>query len=228
MARVDLHTHTRYSPDALTTPQQFVARCGRAGLSHVAVTDHSGVEGAYAVAAAAPCQVIIGQEVRTQEGDLIGLFLKESIPRGLPAAEAAAHIHRQGGLVVAPHPFDRLRPSLGEATLRALGPALDALEGHNGRTLWRRFDRRARRYAAAAGLPCTLGSDAHAALELGRSYLNLPDFEGPQELLRALREGEAHPAPRAPWLIPCSGYALARRLLGRRSAPPARANGGGQ
>ncbi len=214
MARADLHTHTHFSPDGRTRPDQLLRRCREAGLTHVAVTDHHSIAGALAVEACsvgpgAALHVIVGQEIRTADGEVLGLYLRETIPEGLATGEAAARIREQGGLVVAPHPFDRLRPSLGEAGMGALDGVLDAVEGHNGRTQYRPFDGASRRYAAAQGLPCTLGSDAHSGRELGRSWLSLPDFEGPRELLAALSRAEPHAARPAPWLLPSSGLALA-------------------
>ncbi len=226
MARADFHTHTRFSPDGLTSPQRFVARCLAAGLTDVAVTDHRAVDGAYAVAALAPFRVIIGQEVRAREGDLLGLFLEDSIPDGLPASEAAHRIHGQGGLVVVPHPFSLLRRGLGAATLRSLGDAVDAIEGYNGRMLWPRLDTRARAFARDRGLPCTLGSDAHTPAEVGRSWVDLPAFDGPSELLKALPHARFHPARPAPWLLPLSGVALVGWAFGRRPAAPERTRSG--
>ena len=216
MLRADLHTHTHFSPDGVTDPAAFVRRCVAAGLTAVAVTDHNTVAGAYAVAAIAPFRVIIGEEVRARGGELIGLFLQEPVPAGLSLQETADRIHRQGGLVVAPHPFDPLRPNLSKRGLRSLGSAVDIVEGYNGRMLLRRCDRTARAFAAAHSLPVSLGSDAHCGPELGRSYLELPDFEGPRDLPAALRHATYHPAPRAPWLLPLSGWALARWALGSR------------
>lgn len=219
MLRADLHTHTHFSLDGVTEPAAFVRRCVAAGLTAVAVTDHNTVEGAYAVAAVAPFRVIIGEEVRARGGELIGLFLEESVPAGLSLQESADRIHRQGGLVVAPHPFDPLRPSLGGRGLRSLGRTIDVVEGYNGRMALRRCDRQARAFAVAHSLPVSLGSDAHCGRELGRSYLELPDFDGPRDLPAALRQAAYHPAPWAPWLLPASGWALARWALGIRPRP---------
>ena len=216
MARADFHTHTRFSPDGLTRPEQFVQRCVARGMDIVAVTDHGTVDGARAVAALAPFAVIIGQEVRTRDGELLGLYLEESIPKGLSGVEAAQRIHAQGGLVVAPHPFARLRPALRARGLRTLAGLVDAIEGYNGRMLWPGLDRQARHHAAEQDLPCTLGSDAHTPPELGRSYVELPDFDGPAELLQALRQARYHLAPPAPWWLPLSGLALAAWALGQR------------
>ncbi len=198
------------------SPEDFARRAEISGLTHLAVTDHQGVDGAYAVREAASLEVIIGQEVRTSAGEILALFIEEPIPAKLSPGLAAARIRSQGGLVFVPHPFDPLRPSLGRTGLAELGDSVDAIEGYNGRTLLRGRDARARRYARERGLPVSLGSDAHSGGELGRSWAEMPDFSGPQELLAALREANYHPAPRAPWWLLLSAAALLRWSLGWR------------
>lgn len=214
MARVDLHTHTHFSPDGRMTPQVLVERAGASGLTHVAVTDHQTTAGAiiarrYAEQTSTSVRVIVGEEIASREAEILGLFLRETVPSGRSAAETVAAVHAQGGVAVAAHPFDRLRPNLGAQALAALRADLDAIEGYNGRTLWRRFDAAARGYASEHELPLSLGSDAHSGWEMGRSWLQLPAFDGPQELIRALRDGTPHLAPPAPWLLAGSGLAWA-------------------
>ena len=214
MARIDLHVHTHYSPDALTRPSQVVERAERAGLTHVAITDHGTTRGAKAVREAAreagsDLVVIVGEEIHVRGGELIGLFLQEDLARGLPANETIEAIRAQAGIAIAPHPFDRFRRGLG-TRLSALAPALDAVEGWNGRMLGSGRNRRAVDWAAGHGLPVTLGSDTHVASDLGRSWSELPDFEGPEELLEALWQAThqlARFSPRGPL---ASGLALAR------------------
>ena len=224
MSRADLHTHTRRSPDGLTSPRAFVQRCLARSLTHVAVTDHNTIAGAHDIAAnaAGRITVIIGEEVSTAAGELIGLFLDQHVPAGLSLLETVERIHAQGGLVMAPHPFDPLRPGIRQAGLRAISEAVDVVEGYNGRALLGRFDHVARRWAEEHNRPVGLGSDAHLESELDRSMMELPDFYGPDELLIALRKARYSLARPAFWLLPLSGIALARHWSGRlaRSAPP--------
>ena len=166
MARIDLHTHSHYSRDSILRPADLVRRAQAAGLTHVAVSDHGGVDGAYAVRALAPFEVIIGQELKTSGGEILALYIEEPIPDGLSPGLAAARIRSQGGLVVAPHPHDVFRRGLGTTGMLELGSALDAVEGYNGRSLLREREADARLFATEHDLPISLGSDAHSSREL--------------------------------------------------------------
>ncbi|HEX9633102.1 MAG TPA: PHP-associated domain-containing protein [Gemmatimonadales bacterium] len=198
--RVDLHAHTRRSPDAWTSPTEFVRRAAAAGIDRIAVTDHGRLDGAREAAAADPDRVIVGLEVRCREAvDLIGLFVREEIPERLPAAEVAAAIHAQGGVVYAPHPFAYLTRSAERAAL-VLGLA-DVVEVFNARAFVPLWNRRARAAAADRGLPLFASSDAHFPWEIGRVWTELPAFDGAASFLVAARE--AQPVGRrvgSPWL----------------------------
>jgi len=138
-AFADLHTHSRASFDSLASPGSLVRTAARHGLTHLAITDHDRIDGALeareqAGAIAPGLTVIVGEEVRTADGDLICLFLDEAIPPGLPAEEAIARARAQGGLVGVPHPFDRFRGSLlRDARMERLAGQVDWIETHNAR-----------------------------------------------------------------------------------------------
>ena len=170
-AFVDLHCHTSASFDSLAPPKAVVDVAARRGLTHVAITDHDTIDGALEAKAAAPIglTVIVGQEIRTTDGDLIGAFLSRAIPRDLSPAEAIAAIREQGGLVGIPHPFDRLRGSLGAAEdrLRGLAARVDWIEAWNARLLLGDGNARAAALAHDAGVPGVSVSDAHTTLEIG-------------------------------------------------------------
>jgi hypothetical protein len=185
--RVDLHAHTRRSPDAWTPPADFVRRAAAAGLDRIAVTDHGRLDGAREAAAADPTRVIVGLEVRCREAvDLIGLFVHEEIADHVPAAEAAAAIHAQGGVVYAPHPFAYRTRAVERATL-VLSVA-DVVEVFNARAFLPMWNRRARGAAAERGLPGFASSDAHFPWEIGRAWTELPAFDGATSFLAAARE----------------------------------------
>ena len=193
LARYDLHLHTDFSPDSVLTPEQLVAACRRRGLAGVAVTDHNRLGGALALAgqALAELQIIAGEEVMTAQGELLGLFLQEEIPAGLPADETARAIRAQGGLVGVSHPYDPWRKALQPGALESLHQAglLDFLEGRNGRVMWAGDNRRAEALGQRLGLPLTAGSDAHSAGEVGSCTVLLAPFSGPYEFLAALAQG---------------------------------------
>jgi predicted metal-dependent phosphoesterase TrpH len=202
---VDLHSHTSWSPDSLNRPEDVVRVASERGLTHVAITDHGRIEGALAARNAAPdgLTVIVGQEIRTHEGDLIGLFLERPIAASLSAKDAAAAVHAQGGLVGLPHPFDRFRGSLlarrkadpqdadlqdadppDADPLAAFAALVDYVETFNARVLVPGANDRAAEWAASHGLPGVAVSDAHTLLEVGVAYLIL---EGPLADAESLR-----------------------------------------
>jgi predicted metal-dependent phosphoesterase TrpH len=186
--RVDCHLHTAASGDAATTLDQLADRVASERLDVVCITDHN-VTAAAAEAAerGIGARVIVGEEVRTQAGDVIGLFLRERIPYVLPLAQAVAAIRAQGALVYLPHPFDPQRGSLGCAAdgLCAAGQA-DVVEVFNAKIKNHALNERAARLAARWGLPGGAGSDAHDPAGVGAAYLEMPDFDGPASFLAGL------------------------------------------
>lgn len=189
--RVDLHTHTMWSGDATTTPEELEAAVVGAGIDVLCITDHGTTNGAVALADKLPCRVVVGEELRTVAGEVIGLFLTERLPWGLPPATAAERIRAQGGLVYVPHPFDPTRHCLREAELDALvsAGAVDAIEVLNAKTPLVSLNDRAAAFAAEHGLPAGAGSDAHVPEAIGAAYVEMPDFDGPASFLSSLAEG---------------------------------------
>jgi predicted metal-dependent phosphoesterase TrpH len=199
-AFADLHTHSRASFDSLASPASLVRTAARHGLTHLAITDHDRIDGALeartAAANLAPeLTVIVGEEVRTIDGDLICLFLEEAIPPGLPAEEAIARARAQGALVGVPHPFDRFRGSLlREARMERLSAAVDWIETHNARIAVGRGNQLAAEFALAHDLPGIAVSDAHSSFEVGVAYTALEgDPSTAAGLLAALRTAEIVP-----------------------------------
>ncbi len=189
--KADLHAHTHFSRDAVTSVKTFVRRYERAGIDCVAVSDHNNVDGALAVREGAGFQVIVSEEIRSTQGEIIGLFLRESVPKGLTPEDTVHAIREQGGLVLVPHPFDRLRrsPLREEALLRIL-PQVDVIEVFNSRTILRSDDERARRLAEEHGKLMSAATDAHTPWEIGLAYTEMPPFEGPGDFLIALGQGK--------------------------------------
>jgi predicted metal-dependent phosphoesterase TrpH len=172
------------------TVEELADQARQAGLDVVCVTDHNVTHAAVAAAERdLGVRVIVGEEVRTPDGDVIGLFLTERIPYVLPVAEVVGLIRDQGGLVYAPHPFDLGRSSLGRVLpgLCAAG-SVDVIEVFNAKVADQALNDEAARLAARFGLPGGAGSDAHDAPGVGAAYLEMPDFDGPASFLAALAD----------------------------------------
>ena len=217
MLRLDLHIHTLYSNDSQAPVASVVARCGKAGLGLVAITDHDNIQGALEAQRMAPFPVIIGEEIKSASGDIIGLFLQERVPRGLPALETAQRVKDQGGLVLAPHPFCRLRPSaLGPRALEEILPLVDLIEGYNAHTVFPGDNARGVAFSREHSLPMVASSDSHSALELGSAFTEVPEdeYDGtPQGLMRAVRAGRMVGKRPNPLLFMAPGYARLRKAL---------------
>jgi predicted metal-dependent phosphoesterase TrpH len=186
--RVDLHTHTMWSGDSTTTPEEFAAAVRSSGLDVVCITDHNAVAGAVELGDLVDARVIVGEELRTAAGEIIGLFLSERIPAGVGHVDAAKAIRDQGGVVYVPHPFDPMRRNMSEPALRELAEAdlIDAIEVLNAKTSLDSLNRRAVDFAAEFGIVGGAGSDGHVPDALGAAYVEMPDFDGPREFLDAL------------------------------------------
>jgi dephospho-CoA kinase len=190
---VDMHVHTRLSFDCRSRPDAVVARAVERGLSRVCITDHNEIEAALDLAERHPDHVIPGEEVKTREGvDIIGLFLREWIPKGTPAQETCERIRDQGGLVYIPHPFAG-RKGGGGRILSVVADLVDIVEGFNARIHRPSLNDRARSWAAERGLPLGAGSDAHTLGEIGNGYVEMPAFRADAaSFLAAVRNGTLH------------------------------------
>jgi len=217
LIKADLHIHTGYSPDSVTPLESIVARCNERGINCVAITDHNTIAGALDMKRVAPFKVVVGEEIDTKEGEVIGYYLGEEIPRGLTALETVRRIKRQGGVVCIPHPFDSFRFSaLRRDSLEALVPHIDIIEVFNSRLLLRRHAARADEFARAHGLLASAGSDAHTATEVGNAYVEMPDFNDRSEFLAALAQGTIVGRISSPLVRLRSNWAK----LGRRPGRP--------
>ena len=222
---VDLHCHTSASFDSLSNPRKVVEAAATRGLTHLAITDHDRIEGALRARDAAPAglTVIVGEEIRTADGDLIALFLEEAVEPHRPARETIEAVRAQGGLVGIPHPFDRFRGSmLNDPRLEAISHLVDWVEAHNARIVGGSGNERAQQFARDMGLPGIAVSDAHSVLEVGVAYTALDaDPSTPEGLLAALTTVELVPG-RASYIVrtltPVAK--LINRAKGNRRVPP--------
>jgi len=203
-AFVDLHCHTNASFDSLASPESVVRAAAGRGLTHLAITDHDRIEGALRARDAAPegLTVIVGEEIRTADGDLIAVFLERAVAPGRPARETIAEVREQGGLVGIPHPFDRFRGSmLKDRRLEAMAQLVDWVETYNARVMAGGGNEKAAAFAGEAGLPGVAVSDAHSVVEVGVAYSALEgDLSTPEGLLLALTNVELVPG-RASYIV---------------------------
>jgi PHP-associated/PHP domain len=189
---VDLHMHTDHSYDCATPVEVLLAEARARGLGAIAVTDHNEISGALeARAKANGIKVIVGEEVKTKEqGEVIGLFIEEKIPRGMTLQETIDEIKRQGGIVYVPHPFDRMHSVPDYEHLLTVIDDVDAIEVFNPRIAISEFNEEAVRFAAKYRIPAGAGSDAHVPQGLGSVRIRMRDFNGPDEFLESLRDAD--------------------------------------
>jgi predicted metal-dependent phosphoesterase TrpH/glycosyltransferase involved in cell wall biosynthesis len=191
----DLHMHTDHSPDCATPAEVLLETAKERGLGAIAITDHNEISGAFEARDIAEriggIKVIVAEEVKTaHEGEVIGLFLKEKIERGMSLAETIAEIRRQGGLVYVPHPFDRMHSVPDYEHLLKVVEEIDILEVFNPRIAISSFNEEAVRFARKYGIVPGAGSDSHVAQGLGSVMIRLQDFEGPEEFLESMRAAD--------------------------------------
>jgi predicted metal-dependent phosphoesterase TrpH len=216
----DLHTHSCYSQDCLTTPVAFLETCQRKGLDRVAVTDHDTIAGALKLKEMAPGQIIVGQEIHTTQGELIAYFLSEPIPPYRTPQETIELVRAQSGVVGVSHPLDRLRrEAMGRDALLPLVDQLDFLEVFNARCMFPADNRAARTLAVESGLLMTAGSDAHSQWELGRGTVVLPTFDSAASFLESLRSAQIQGRLSPFWIHFVSTYAKIARRAGWAPLP---------
>ncbi len=217
LIEVDLHMHTDHSHDCATPVELLLATARERGLGAIAVTDHNEISGALEArsqAAAAGVKVIVGEEVKTDgQGEVIGLFLEEKIPRGMSLPDTIAAIREQGGVVYVPHPFDRMHSVPDYEHLLANLDEIDAIEVFNPRVAITAFNDEAARFAAKYRITAGAGSDSHVAQGLGSVRIRMRDFEGPEEFLASLREADILTRPSS--LL----YVQALKFLQTRATP---------
>jgi predicted metal-dependent phosphoesterase TrpH len=208
MYKIDLHVHTCYSKDSWLSFGSLISTAEKKGLNCLAITDHNTIQGAIKLKKIAPFKVIIGEEITTQEGEIIGYFLKNEIPTHLSLEATINQIKNQGGLVAIPHPFDKARRCrIKKQALQKIIEQVDLIEVYNARTVWPGAEKKAQKLAQKMGLFQTAGSDAHTHFELGRAFLEIEDFNGPEDFLRQLNSAKLFCQPSPLWVYAISGLA---------------------
>ncbi|HSO27907.1 MAG TPA: PHP domain-containing protein, partial [Anaerolineales bacterium] len=212
--RIDLHCHTEASPDCITPLETFPEQLRAAGIRVQAITDHNVIWGAQELQQIVsgqqngnyqdyPLTIIVGEEISTTEGELIGLFLNEPIPGGLTPEETVEQINQQGGLVLLPHGFDPLkRFRLQPAALERIADSVDIVETFNARVSRPKWNQAAVEWSKANDLPMSAGSDAHRLADVGTAWVEvdapIERIQTPEDLLKVLGAG----VPEGKWTHP--------------------------
>ena len=186
---IDLHVHTNHSMCAILKPTEIEDLALKRGLDAIAITDHNTIDGALEVKKySKKIKIIIGEEIKTNQGEVLGYFLKERIPPFFSPEETIKEIRNQGGLVSIPHPFDLLRSSrIDSAILEKVLPELDMIEVFNSRDILLGQNSELIEKAFQIGIIPVVGSDAHLSIEMGKSYITMQDFDGPENFLKNLK-----------------------------------------
>jgi len=191
LLKADLHIHTEYSGDCNTPLEKIVGRCLEIGINCIAICDHGTAEGALKMRDIAPFPVIVAEEILTPHGEIMGMFLEETIPSGLSVEQAISRIRAQGALVCIPHPFDTFRQSaLGNNIIEKIAEQIDIIEVFNSRAFLPQDSAKALAFALKHGISKSAGSDAHTLYEIGNTYVEMPEFNGRDDFLQALEKGK--------------------------------------
>ena len=216
LVKTVFHVHTDYSEDSNLSLYCLIKEARERGVGCVMVTDHDSIEGARQLAQMAgdDLQVVIGEEISTQDGHLIGLFLRDFIEPGMSARRTAETIREQGGLVAVPHPYNRLfECSLGDKAYDILD-LIDVVEIANAQNLSPWPNRRAREFARRNGLPAIVGTDVHHRGYLDSCYQMMHNFDGPAEFVASLQTARLHAKAHPLGYFFRSAYVIARYRLG--------------
>jgi hypothetical protein len=219
-----MHTHCEASPDSRTKVADQARAVRATGIDVICATDHNTIEGGLRLRELADgFRVVIGEEISSRDGEIIGLFLERAVPRDLSGQETIARIHDQGGLVVVPHPFSiNRRYHMRRASLDRLRSQIDALEVFNAREAIFLNNRSAAAYAKEHNIVGAAGSDAHRASEIGGAFVEMPDFAGPGDFLESLRQGVTHGRLSGGRVHVYTRYDRFRKWLGRKSSSASR------
>ncbi len=215
MLRVEFHSHTAFSKDSLTSPETLLETCRRKAVDRVIITDHNTIAGAMVARSMDPTRVIVGEEIMTTSGELLAAFVSKGIPPGLRPREAIARLREQNAFISVSHPFDASRKGGWRLDqLLEISTLVDAIEVFNSRCLTRAANDRALAFARRHDLLGTVGSDAHTALEIGRSVMLLDPFADAAQLRDVIRRGSVQTRWSSPLIHLTSRYARFRKWLG--------------
>jgi hypothetical protein len=211
---LEFHCHTLASKDSLTRPEDLIRAAKKRGLDRLVITDHNSIQGALAAQKLDPELVIVGEEIMTTKGEILAAFVQEEIPAGLSPEETIRRLKEQGAFISVSHPYDTHRKGgWREADLLEIIQQVDAIEIFNSRCMDPRFNHRAELFARRHNLAGTVGSDAHAVFEVGKSVLVLDQFEGPEEMRKVIRQAQVKTKLSPWWVHFVSRYAAIKKKL---------------
>ncbi len=212
LLRADLHMHTIFSSDSSITPEQLIRQAGERSLDVVGVTDHNTTKGGTVTKRLAKTMmpgllVLVGQEIKTNSGEIIVFGVRQTLPKNRPLLETIKSAKGKGGFIVVPHPFDMMRRGIGRGNLLRIMDNIDAVEVLNSKTIFGRFNRKARQFCDKHGLPMVAGSDAHMRQYIGTCYTEIDSMKKESGIYEAIREGKTR----------CAGCAVGLRGAGIRA-----------
>lgn len=187
--KLDLHTHSYGSPDGALQLRDYHYFLQNGLLDYIAITDHGRIDAAMHLQqelGELGQRIIIGEEIMTTAGELIGLYLREAIPHGLTPEETVKAIHAQGGLVYLPHPFETVRSGMQMADLTQIAGNIDVVETRNGRAIFQNRGSLAKRWAGEHNLPGAASSDAHGRFGWGYTYSVIAEAPTAKNLAKQL------------------------------------------
>jgi hypothetical protein len=212
MFKVEFHCHTIFSKDSLTQPAELITVARRKGLDRVIITDHNSIQGAVLAHELAPELVIVGEEIMTNDGELLAAYVQNEIPAGMPALEVIAQLRQQGAFISVSHPFDRMRKGhWGQENLEMIAPLVDAIEVFNARSMAPHANQLSQEFARQHQLAGTVGSDAHAAFEIGTAINLLDPFQDAAGLKVAVKTANFEMKMSPFWVHLYSRYAVWRK-----------------
>jgi predicted metal-dependent phosphoesterase TrpH len=187
--KIDLHSHSILSHDGGISLSEYEALLSSV-IDYVAITDHNELDFALEARKKLGEKIIVGEEISSGDGDIIGLYLSSKIERGLGAVKTVELIHSQGGLVYIPHPFEKVRKGLGEEVLNLIKSEIDILEVFNGRALFAFYNKQSMKYAQENNLIWASSSDSHCYQEIGRAYTTISEIPTVLNLKSLIGAGE--------------------------------------
>ena len=189
MLKIEMHCHTKYSHDGFITESNLIKYCRKKNIDCVCITDHNTFQGVLKLAEQTHIRIIPGEEIKTQSGEITGLFLKEEIPAGLTLEQTVQRIKEQEGLVYLPHPFDKFRDSAVKIKdIEKIRDKIDIIEIFNSRTFNTTYNAMALEFAKRNNIVVAVGSDAHHQFELANSYMQIDDFDDMESFLGSLKK----------------------------------------